>query len=230
MSNFFPPFSPFIHMGILVSFLGNRQRTIFFSYHDCHRSICITAARITSRLWAIDCRHFLFSTVDFRYSCDIGQTKNYIYHRLYHSCCAYFSVADFVYPANILYVLYHFATIISIILFCIVLLSHVFKKGPITFHRIQGAMIEHFMPGSFSGALTDSSGFSSLIFFSFVTLATLGYGDIAPVHPLARSLAVAEAITGQLYLAILIARLVSQELYYRKSRERDKLKDHIEEM
>ena len=57
--------------------------------------------------------------------------------------------------------------------------------------------------------------------FSFVTLATLGYGDISPVHPLARSLAVAEAITGQLYLAILIARLVSQELYYRTTKGQD---------
>jgi hypothetical protein len=57
------------------------------------------------------------------------------------------------------------------------------------------------------------------MYFSFVTLATLGYGDISPVHPIARSLAVAEAITGQLYLAILIARLVSQELYYRTSKE-----------
>ena len=63
------------------------------------------------------------------------------------------------------------------------------------------------------------------MYFSFVTLATLGYGDIAPVHPVARSLAVAEAITGQLYLAILIARLVSQELYYRTSQEGDTTKD-----
>ena len=117
MSNFFPPFSPFIHMGILVSFLGNRQRTIFFSYHDCHRSICITAARITSRLWAIDCRHFLFSTVDFRHSCDIGQTKNYIYHRLYHSCCAYFSVGRLCLPCEYL---------IRVVPFCNNYLDHPF--------------------------------------------------------------------------------------------------------
>jgi Ion channel len=47
------------------------------------------------------------------------------------------------------------------------------------------------------------------VYFSFVTLATLGYGDILPVHPAARSLATLEAVTGTLYLAILIARLVS---------------------
>ena len=47
------------------------------------------------------------------------------------------------------------------------------------------------------------------IYFSFVTLSTLGYGDVTPVHPVARSLAVAEALTGQLYPAILLGRLVS---------------------
>ncbi len=50
---------------------------------------------------------------------------------------------------------------------------------------------------------------SNLIYYSFVTLATLGYGDIAPVSPPARMLAVIEAIAGQFYVAILIARLVS---------------------
>jgi Ion channel len=47
------------------------------------------------------------------------------------------------------------------------------------------------------------------IYFSFVTLATLGYGDIVPRSEVARGLAVMEAIAGQLYLAVMIARLVS---------------------
>jgi hypothetical protein len=50
---------------------------------------------------------------------------------------------------------------------------------------------------------------NSLIYYSFVTLATLGYGDIAPASPPARALAMFEAIAGQFYVAILIARLVS---------------------
>jgi hypothetical protein len=49
---------------------------------------------------------------------------------------------------------------------------------------------------------------SHLIYFSFITLTTVGYGDVHPVHPAARSLAVAEALVGQLYLATLIASLV----------------------
>ena len=55
-------------------------------------------------------------------------------------------------------------------------------------------------PGSTPGAM--------LVYFSFVTLTTLGYGDISPVSNLARSLAILEALTGTLFLAVLISRLV----------------------
>lgn len=54
-------------------------------------------------------------------------------------------------------------------------------------------------PGAVNHALT---------YFSYVTLTTLGYGDISPISPLARSLAVLEALTGVLFLAVLISRLV----------------------
>lgn len=47
-----------------------------------------------------------------------------------------------------------------------------------------------------------------MIYFSFVTLTTLGYGDITPAGPVARSLAYTEAIAGQLFIAILIGSLV----------------------
>ena len=50
------------------------------------------------------------------------------------------------------------------------------------------------------------------MYFSFVTLTTTGYGDIVPVHAGARSLANLEAFIGQLYPAVLLARLVSLEL------------------
>lgn len=47
------------------------------------------------------------------------------------------------------------------------------------------------------------------VYYSFITLATVGYGDITPVTPLAQSFAYAEAVTGVLYVAVLVARLVS---------------------
>jgi hypothetical protein len=53
-------------------------------------------------------------------------------------------------------------------------------------------------------------------YYSFVTLTTMGYGDILGVTKSARSLSILEAITGQLYLAIMISRLVG--LYVSQSR------------
>ncbi len=51
---------------------------------------------------------------------------------------------------------------------------------------------------------------SEFLYYSFVTLTTLGYGDISPVHPVARTLSYLEAVAGQLYIAVLIGALVGQ--------------------
>lgn len=59
------------------------------------------------------------------------------------------------------------------------------------------------------------SGFDAL-YFSYVTLTTVGFGDITPTAPTARMLAVLEALTGTIYLAVLVARLVS---LYSKTRD-----------
>ena len=56
-------------------------------------------------------------------------------------------------------------------------------------------------------------------YFSIVTLTTLGYGDITAVHPVARSVVMIEALLGQLYPAILIARLVTLQMETRKNKE-----------
>ena len=60
--------------------------------------------------------------------------------------------------------------------------------------------------------------FSSFLYFSFVTLSTLGYGAILPVTRAARTVAYSEAIVGQLYLAILVARLVGMTISSRPDR------------
>jgi voltage-gated potassium channel len=69
-------------------------------------------------------------------------------------------------------------------------------------------LIETASPGSFNftGAKMDRSGF---LYFSFVTLTTTGYGDVLPVSVQARSLAMLEMLTGQLFIAMTVARLVS---------------------
>lgn len=73
-------------------------------------------------------------------------------------------------------------------------------------------------PGSFrlpEGAGGDVALQQTLTYFSVVTQTTLGYGDVVPATPSARSLAVGQAIFGQLYLAVLIARLVALEIAHR---------------
>jgi hypothetical protein len=59
---------------------------------------------------------------------------------------------------------------------------------------------------------------SNLIYLSFVTLTSVGYGDIVPVHPVARSLTNIETIIGQLYPATLLARLVTLEVKWRHNK------------
>jgi len=80
-------------------------------------------------------------------------------------------------------------------------------------------LLEYSQPGSFNG-LTElvSPGWNAdWIYFSFVTITTLGYGDITPLTQTARSLTVAEAIVGQFYIAVMVAGLVSAYI----SRKRD---------
>jgi hypothetical protein len=67
-------------------------------------------------------------------------------------------------------------------------------------------------PDAFSAAGQQAHQADALVYFSLVTLSTVGYGDIVPAIPQARVLAVFEAIFGQLYLAVLMARLVGLHL------------------
>jgi Ion channel len=73
-------------------------------------------------------------------------------------------------------------------------------------------LVDQLTPGAFSfnttsGMKETMAGFNAF-YFSFITLSTVGYGDITPVSKVARMLAATEAITGLLYVAVLIARLV----------------------
>ena len=74
------------------------------------------------------------------------------------------------------------------------------------FFGILYSAIEYMWPGSFSGP--DKFTEASAIYYSFVTLATLGYGDFLPRTEFARGVATFEVIGGQLYLAVMVARLI----------------------
>jgi hypothetical protein len=109
-----------------------------------------------------------------------------------------------------------------------VLLWQVFRAGPITAMRVQGAIASYLCigygwahayhiaalldPGAFNATGSDVSVAASWDNYSFGMLTTVGYQEIVPIRPLAHSLVSAEAVTGQLYLAVLVARLVSMQV------------------
>jgi hypothetical protein len=74
------------------------------------------------------------------------------------------------------------------------------------------AVIMFFIPTAFSLNSTYSSQFHQFLYFSFVTITTTGYGDILPVTPLARTLAIFLALFGQLYLTVIIGILIGKYL------------------
>jgi Ion channel len=118
-----------------------------------------------------------------------------------------------------------------------VVVHAVYAPGRITFRRLQGAIVVYLSIGTIFASLygliwelepaafanlhpsSESSEIATMLYFSLTTLTTTGYGDIVPVDPFARSLSNLEAIIGQLYLAVTIARLVTLELADRRERD-----------
>lgn len=117
----------------------------------------------------------------------------------------------------------------------VVILANVLKQKRVTADEVLGAvcgyllagaffgnvyaLIELFSPGSFSltqqfaEQLGNWDGRISLFnYFSLVTLTTVGYGDVTPVHGPARTFALLEAVFGQFYIAVLVAQLVGLRL------------------
>ena len=118
----------------------------------------------------------------------------------------------------------------TLLLYVRIVLLVMFRAGPVTWSRIQGGVcayllvgmawasafqfLEQLRPGSFgfvSAPANLDQLSAKLTYFSFATLTTIG-SDIAPVDPIARSMATAEAIVGQLFPAILIGALVAMAM------------------
>jgi hypothetical protein len=138
-------------------------------------------------------------------------------------------------PLRASLLLAHLGSLTALFLATYVVGRAVFAPGPITAHRILGAValyvnfglmfatayraIWDLVPGSLSGIPGDIpswAAYGSILYFSFVTLTSVGYGDIAPVHAFSRALSNLEAIIGQLFPATLLARLVTLELERRR--------------
>jgi hypothetical protein len=119
-------------------------------------------------------------------------------------------------------------TLATITMIGLILLLQIFSRGPVTIMRIQGAIAvyllfgfswaqgymiaAHFNPAGFSSSVGAFSSSSDWMYYSFTTLTTLGYGDVVPTGRIPRMLAIGEALTGQLYLAVMIARLVAMQI------------------
>jgi hypothetical protein len=118
-------------------------------------------------------------------------------------------------------------------------LRHTFRPGRVTVHRVMGGVAAYLLigltwafgyqmllqerpdaihlPSAVAGNLAREP--HPLIYFSFGTLTSVTYGDAYPIHRIARSLAMAEALIGQLYPSILIATLVGMALQERSNGE-----------
>lgn len=102
--------------------------------------------------------------------------------------------------------------------------------GPVTYHRVRGAIVIYLSIGLAFAALYEllitlvPNAITSVpprgdylvvgksvMYYSLSTLTSIGYGDLLPVHPIARSLSTFESVIGQLFPAILVARIIAQE-------------------
>jgi hypothetical protein len=124
--------------------------------------------------------------------------------------------------------------------FVVVMMLQIFRAGRITLHRVLGAVAAYLSIGVgwgyayYAASLCNPDAVQFVkspdlheipaaryVYFSFVTLTTVGYGDAVPTDPVTRSLAVAEALTGQLYPAVLIAGVLGVALQSRSGKQND---------
>jgi len=135
---------------------------------------------------------------------------------------------DYFLESDFLNLIVHSGSVLFLGFTASVVLSHVLKDEEVTTDKIWGAIcvylligvtwallfsvMEAIRPGSFQVAPTPGAGawekLPLFTYYSFVTLSTVGYGDVIPLNPVARSFSFVEAVIGQIYLATLIARLV----------------------
>jgi hypothetical protein len=124
--------------------------------------------------------------------------------------------------------------IATALLATVVTMRHALRAGKVNAEKICAALdaylllglifgvayrlIDGTWPGSFTMAVEAPLSLGRAVYFSFVTLATLGYGDIVPASDAAAGVTIVEAMIGQFYLVVLVARLVS--LYARADTDR----------
>ena len=156
----------------------------------------------------------------------ISQKKNYTISGIMLAVPMLVSVwAFYFYKATWLSVCGNIFGIAFFVFIIVIILNFIFNQDEITKDLIAGAavvylilaviwtyayrLIEIVHPGSFSLAESQTVGYAApFLYYSFITITTLGYGDIFPVTQAAKSCAILEAVIGQLFLVIMVAWLV----------------------
>jgi voltage-gated potassium channel len=129
----------------------------------------------------------------------------------------------------------HTSIVVLIAFFAVAILGYVLRSGRVTMDRIFAAvcvymligyawtfayaLLEEIAPGSFAastevGRNDNVARVMQLRYFSFMTLTTVGYGDVLPRSTTARTMAMLEAVMGQIYLTVLVARLVGLHIVH----------------
>ena len=144
-------------------------------------------------------------------------------------------------PTHWLIICAHGSIVLLLGFFAVTILGYVLRSGKVTWDTIYGAIcayllfgygfaflysvIEEVQPGSFTSLISTPTDdllgrVMQMRYFSFVTLASVGYGDIVPHSQMAQTTALLEAMLGQFYLVALIGRLVGLHIAHRDSRSR----------
>ncbi len=173
---------------------------------------------------------FTFAIVSATFNCKLKKTAKWTSVILAIPTLL-FSWSELIVPSEWLFA----TSVICIILFLIAtvsfILSDVLLYAKVTTETLRGVvcvyfliaflfaysyyLIEYFSPGSFhliyrdASFVTYSRDLSEMMYFSFVTLLTIGFGDVTPILNIAQSAVVLEGIVGEFYVAILVARIVA---------------------
>ncbi|TDI40956.1 MAG: two pore domain potassium channel family protein [Acidobacteria bacterium] len=147
-------------------------------------------------------------------------------------------VSNELWQAAVLFAVSDILLLFFLLLLSVMILAHVLRSPRITMDSVMGAacvyllmgfiwaklfiLVEWLVPGSFdlsplipegldrASRATAESG--QLTYLSFITLTTVGYGDLTPIKPAAQMLSMLEGLAGQLYVAIMIARMVALQV------------------
>lgn len=138
--------------------------------------------------------------------------------------------------------------LLMVAVFATVLMARVLAPGRVTKARLKGAIAVYLLigvlfaevyrtlcivfPGAISVHATNDLSMkfgAELLYFSLSTLTTAGYGDIVPIHPFARAIANLEAISGQMYIVLLIGRLLTLHMSQTDEEMEERVEERVEQ-